>query len=41
MVKEEYDLGIRNDLQDETGDKWQRGWKGIGILEPEPALKEN
>jgi hypothetical protein len=41
IVKEEHDLGIRNDIHDETGDKWQRGWKGIGVLEPEAALQED
>jgi hypothetical protein len=41
VVKEQFDLGIRNDLQDQTGDKWQRGWKGIGILESETAVPEN
>ena len=41
VVKEQFDLGVRNDLQDETGNKWQRGWKGIGILEPEVAVQEN
>jgi hypothetical protein len=40
-VKEEYDLGIRNDIQDPEGNKWQRGWKGIGILDPELALQED
>jgi len=41
VIKEEYDLGVRNDLMNETGDKWQRGWKGIGILEPEAAVQVN
>jgi hypothetical protein len=41
VVKEQFDLGIRNDLQDQAGDKWQRGWKGIGVLEPEVAVQEN
>jgi hypothetical protein len=41
VVKEEYELGVRNDLQDETGNKWQRGWKGLGILEPAVVLQES
>jgi len=41
VVKEQFGLGIRNDLQDQAGDKWQRGWKGIGILEPAVALQES
>ncbi len=41
VVKQQFDLGIRNDLQDETGDKWQRGWKGIGILERAAAVEES
>ena len=41
VVKEQFDLGVRNDLQDQAGDKWQRGWKGIGILDPVAVLQEN
>jgi len=40
VVKEEYDLGIRNDIQDPEGNKWSRGWKGIGILATEMAVQE-
>jgi hypothetical protein len=41
VVKDQFNLGVRNDLQDQAGDKWQRGWKGIGILEPELAAQKN
>ena len=40
-VKDEYDLGIRNDIHDPEGNKWQRGWKGLGILEPVVAVQRN
>jgi len=40
-VKAEFDLGIRNDLHDEAKDKWQRGWRGIGVHEAEGVLQVN
>jgi hypothetical protein len=33
VVKQEYDLGIRNDLRDNVADRWHAGWKGIRVLD--------
>jgi hypothetical protein len=33
-VQEQFDLGIRNDLQDQAAGRWHCGWKGIRILTP-------
>ena len=39
-VKNEYDIGIRNDIHDPDGTNWTRGWSGLGIIAPEPVLQE-
>jgi len=38
-VKEEFDLGIRNDLKDQAGGKWHSGWQGIRALGVEPVTQ--
>jgi hypothetical protein len=39
-VKEEFDLGIRNDIRTE-GEGWHCGWKEIKAVDLELAGKEN
>ena len=41
VVKEEYNLGIRHDVMDEAGTTSHYGWKGIGIMKPEPAVHQS
>jgi len=36
-IQEQYELGIRNDLRDLKGGGWHCGWKGIRVLDLEPA----
>jgi len=36
-VKDEFELGVRNDLVDVAGNGWKRGWKGLKALELELA----
>jgi hypothetical protein len=37
VVKEEYDLGVRNDLRGQ-GDGWHSGWKGIRAVDLEAGV---
>jgi len=37
VIQEQYELGIRNDIRDLTGGGWHCGWKGIRVLDLEPA----
>jgi hypothetical protein len=41
VVKEEYDLGIRNDIRGLQGDGWHCGWKGIRAVDLQAAVENN
>jgi hypothetical protein len=41
VIRQEYEIGIRNDLHDEPGGGWHCGWKGIRALDLEPAGQVN
>jgi hypothetical protein len=36
-IREQYELGIRNDLHDPSGGGWHSGWKGIRVMDMEQA----
>jgi hypothetical protein len=40
QIRDQYELGIRNDLHDLAGGGWHSGWKGIRLLEVEPAIQQ-
>ena len=40
QIRDQYELGIRNDIHDLAGGGWHCGWKGIRVLDLERASKQ-